>query len=172
MLAYVHRQPSTGEAILRGTESPSNCRCSFVVWQSNCHSKLGYVLRYAPLHPHWSHVERGHVTKSGGWDCQLLWKDVFLIKCTTCAKVSQDQKEPLMSSSFPSLLGNGLVLVSSTFRGKPNFLSSTSIFVGWLEVKRLRYHVSENDISIPKELFATHGIADIVVSLFFLSSIP
>ena len=87
----------------------------------------------------------------------------MISKCNTCAKVRQDQKEPLLSSSFPSRPWERLGMDLFDFQGKI-YLLVVDYYSRWLEIKRLHSQTSDYVMNILKELFATHGIPEIVIS--------
>ncbi len=84
-------------------------------------------------------------------------------KCNTCARVKQDQKEPLMSSSFPSRSWERIGMDLFDSQGK-TYLTVVDYYSRWIEIKRLQNQTSDHVINILKELFATYGIPDIVIS--------
>ena len=59
----------------------------------------------------------------------------MISKCNTCAKVRQDQKEPLTSSSFPSRPWERLGMDLFDFQGKI-YLLVVDYYSRWLEIKR------------------------------------
>ncbi len=117
-------------------------------------------------------IHTGHlgITKSRARARNSVWWpglsttiNEMVSKCNTCAKVKQDQKVPLMSSSFPSRPWERIGMDLFDSQGK-TYLIVVDYYSRWIEIKRLQNHTSDHVINILKELFATHGIPDIVIS--------
>ena len=87
----------------------------------------------------------------------------MISRCTTCAIHSQETKEPLMTSSFPTRPWERLGMDLFEYQGKM-FLIVVDYYSRWIEVKQLHGHNSEAVIKSLKEIFAVHGIPDLVIS--------
>eukprot|EP00057_Strongylocentrotus_purpuratus_P018713 XP_011673187.1 PREDICTED: uncharacterized protein K02A2.6-like [Strongylocentrotus purpuratus] len=75
----------------------------------------------------------------------------------------QEVREPLMSSSFPSRPWERLGMDLFELKGK-SFLIVVDYYSRWIEVKQLQGQSTMAVISSLKEIFAVHGIPDLVVS--------
>ena len=84
-------------------------------------------------------------------------------RCTTCAKERPQTKEPLMPSSFPSRLWERLGMDLFEHEGR-TYLIAVDYYSRWIEIKRLGKQTAESVITACKELFATHGIPDVIMS--------
>ncbi|XP_041453203.1 uncharacterized protein K02A2.6-like [Lytechinus variegatus] len=68
-----------------------------------------------------------------------------------------------MTSSFPDRPWERLGMDLFEYQGKV-FLIVVDYYSRWIEVKRLHGHTSEAVIKSLKEIFAVHGIPDLVIS--------
>ena len=111
-------------------------------------------------------IHTGHlgITKCRARACESVWWpgsstaiQEMVSKCNTCAKVRQEQKEPLISSPFPSRPWERIGMDLFDFQGK-KYLLVVDYYSRWLEIKRLHSPTSGNVINILKELFSTHGM--------------
>ena len=87
----------------------------------------------------------------------------MVTNCSTCAKDRPEPREPLMSSSFPSLPWERLAADLFELAGKV-YLIVVDYYSRWFEIRRLNDQSSSRVISVLKELFSTHGIPDIIAS--------
>ena len=87
----------------------------------------------------------------------------MVMRCDICAKVRPEVKEKLMASSFPSRPWERLGMDLCDHRGVV-YLVIVDYFSRWLEFRKLQNQTSEHTIAVLKEVFATHGIPDIVMS--------
>ena len=87
----------------------------------------------------------------------------MISRCITCAIHRQETKEPLMSSSFPTRPWERVGMDLFEHKGKL-FLIVVDYYSRWIEVKLLRGQSSEAVIQSLKEIFAVHGIPDLVIS--------
>ncbi|XP_030828454.1 uncharacterized protein K02A2.6-like [Strongylocentrotus purpuratus] len=87
----------------------------------------------------------------------------MISSCLTCAIHRQEVREPLMSSSFPSRPWERLGMDLFELKGK-SFLIVVDYYSRWIEVKQLQGQSTMAVISSLKEIFAVHGIPDLVVS--------
>ena len=81
----------------------------------------------------------------------------------TCAKELPEPKEPLMPSSFPSRPWERVNMDLFEFGGR-TYLIIVDYYSRWVEIKLLPTQTAKSVITAAKELFATHGIPDIVIS--------
>ena len=85
--------------------------------------------------------------------------------CFTCAKELPEPKEPLMPSFFPSRPWER-ISVDLFEHGRRTYLITVSYYSRWVEIKLLTTQTAKSVITAAKELFSTHGIPDIVMTLF------
>ena len=83
--------------------------------------------------------------------------------CFTCAKELPEPKEPLMPSSFPSLPWERISMDLFEY-GRRTYLITVDYHSRWVEIKLLPTQTAKCVIAAAKELFATHGIPDTVIS--------
>ena len=83
--------------------------------------------------------------------------------CFTCSKELPEPKEPLMPSSFPSRPWERISMDLFEYGGR-TYLITVDYYSRWVEIKRLTTQTAKSVIAASKELFATHGIPDIVIS--------
>ncbi|XP_054765371.2 uncharacterized protein K02A2.6-like [Lytechinus pictus] len=118
-------------------------------------------------------LHQGHlgITKCRGRARESVWwpglvstsLEEMISNCTTCAIHRPQVNEPLMTSSFPSRPWERLGMDLFEHKGK-TFLIVVDYYSRWIEIKELQGHTSAAVISSRKEIFATHGIPDLVVS--------
>ena len=87
----------------------------------------------------------------------------LVAQCVTCAKDQPTPKEPLMSASFPSRPWERIATDLFELKGKV-FLIVSDYYSRWFEIKELRNESSSAVIQALKELFAIHGIPDLIMS--------
>ena len=83
--------------------------------------------------------------------------------CFTCAKELPEPKEPLMPSSFPSRPWERIGMDLFEYGGR-TYLIAVDYHSRWVEIKLLPTQTAKCVIAAAKELFATHGIPDTVIS--------
>ena len=83
--------------------------------------------------------------------------------CDICAQARPEVKDKLMASSFPSRPWERLGMDLCDHRGVV-YLVIVDYFSRWLEFRKLQNQTSEHTIAVLKEVFATHGLPDIVMS--------
>ena len=87
----------------------------------------------------------------------------LVTKCHQCAINRPEHKEPLLPSSFPERpwerIGTDLFQFKNAM-----YLIVTDYYSRWIEIKKLKDQTSLAVIAVLKELFAQHGIPDLVVS--------
>ena len=83
--------------------------------------------------------------------------------CHTCAKVRPEPKETLMSASFPSRPWERVGMDLFEINGKL-YLVIIDYYSRWVEFRKLTSLTSEHTIEVMKEVFATHGILDVIMS--------
>ena len=82
--------------------------------------------------------------------------------CHTCAKVRPEPKETLMSASFPSRPWERVGM--DLFKLGKLYLVIVDYYSRWVEFRKLTSLTSEHTIEVMKEVFATHGIPDVIMS--------
>ena len=82
--------------------------------------------------------------------------------CFTCAKELPEPKEPLMPSSFPSRPWERVSMDLFEHGGQTRLIT-VDYYSRWIEIKRLKTQTAECVITVSKELYAAHGIPDIVI---------
>ena len=85
--------------------------------------------------------------------------------CFTCAKELPEPKEPLMPSSFPSRPWERISMDLFEYGGRTYFIT-VDYYSRWVEIKLLTTQTAKSVITAAKQLFSTHGIPDIVMTLF------
>jgi len=117
-------------------------------------------------------IHQGHlgITKCQGRARMSVWWPGMssaitdlVTRCFTCAKLRPEPKEPLMPSSFPSRPWERLAIDLYDLNGKSHMIV-VDYYSRWAEIKRLPSDSSETVVKLLKEIFATHGIPDLVVS--------
>ena len=83
--------------------------------------------------------------------------------CFTCAKELPENKGPLMPSSFPSRPWERISMDLFEYGGR-TYLITVDYHSRWVEIKLLPTQTAKSVIAAAKELFATHGIPDTVIS--------
>ena len=84
-------------------------------------------------------------------------------QCVTCAKGRPTPKDPLMPDSFPSRPWERIATDLFELNGKV-YLIVTDYYSRWFEIKELRNETFQVVIQALKELFAIHGIPDLIIS--------
>ena len=84
-------------------------------------------------------------------------------KCVTCAINRPIQKEPLMPSALPDRPWQRLGSDLFHYHGKTHIIV-VDYYFRWIEVKRLKDKTSQSVIDALKDLFAQHGIPEILIS--------
>lgn len=87
----------------------------------------------------------------------------LVAQCVTCAKDQPTPKEPLMSASFPSRPWERIATDLFDLNRKV-YLIVVDYYSRWFEIKELRNETSQVVIQTLKELFAIHGIPDLIIS--------
>ena len=87
----------------------------------------------------------------------------MVMRCDICAQVRPEIKDKLMASSFPSRPWERLGMDLCGHRGVV-YLVIVDYFSRWLEFRKLQNQTFEHTIAVLEEVFATHGIPDIVMS--------
>nr|XP_054749950.1 uncharacterized protein K02A2.6-like [Lytechinus pictus] len=106
---------------------------------------------------------RGRARESVWWPGLSTSLEEMISNCTTCAIHRQQVHEPLMTSSFPSRPWERLGMDLFEHKGK-TFLIVVDYYSRWIEIKQLQGQTTAAVISSLKEIFATHGIPDLVVT--------
>ena len=83
--------------------------------------------------------------------------------CHTCAKVRPEPKETLMSASFPSRPWERVGVDLFELHGKV-YIVIVDYYSRWVEHRKLTSLTSEHTIEVLKEVFATHGIPDLILT--------
>ena len=86
-----------------------------------------------------------------------------MAQCVTCAKDRPTPKEPLMSATSPSRPWERIATDLFELNGKV-YLIVTDYYSRWFETNELRNETSQVVIQALKELFAIHGIPDLIMS--------
>tara|TARA_B110000881_G_scaffold207396_1_gene211562 strand:- start:705 stop:4865 length:4161 start_codon:yes stop_codon:yes gene_type:complete len=87
----------------------------------------------------------------------------MVTKCVTCAINRPESKEPLMPSSLPDRPWQRIGSDLFHFQGQTHLIV-VDYYSRWLEIKKLKDETSESVIIALKELFAQHGIPELVIS--------
>ena len=106
---------------------------------------------------------RARARESVWWPGLSKSLEEMISSCSTCAIHRPEVHEPLMSSSFPSRPWERLGMDLFEHKGK-SFLIVVDYYSRWIEVKQLQGQSTTAVISSLKEIFAVHGIPDLVVS--------
>ena len=106
---------------------------------------------------------RSRARTSVWWPVLSRQIEDLVAQCVTCAKDQPTHKEPLMSASFPSRLWERIATDLFELKGKV-YLIVVDYYSRWFEIKELRNESSSAVIQTPKELFAIHGIPDLIMS--------
>ena len=83
--------------------------------------------------------------------------------CHTCAKVRSEPKETLMSASFPSCPWERVGVDLFELHGKV-YIVIVDYYSRWVEYRKLTSLTSEHTIEVLKEVFATRGIPDLILT--------
>ena len=94
-----------------------------------------------------------------------LSKEIYKMvsTCHTCAKVRPEPKETLVSASVPSRPRERVGMDLFEFNGRL-YLVIVDYYSRWIEFRKLTSLTSEHTIVVMKEVFATHGIPDVIMS--------
>ena len=94
-----------------------------------------------------------------------LSKEIYemVSTCHTCAKFRPEHKETLMSASFPSRPWERVGMDLFELNGKL-YLVIVDYYSRWVEFRKLTSLTSEHTFEVMKEVFATHGIPDVIMS--------
>jgi transposase InsO family protein len=84
-------------------------------------------------------------------------------KCVTCAKLRPEPKEPLMPSELPSRPWERVASDLFELEGK-SYLLIVDYYSRWIEFRHVTKTLASSIITAMKEIFATHGIPDVVIS--------
>ena len=106
---------------------------------------------------------RSRARTSVWWPGLSKQMEDLVAQCVTCAKDQPTPKEPLMSASFPSRPWERIATDLFELKGKV-YLIVVDYYSRWFEIKELRNESSSAVIRALKELFAIHGIPDLVMS--------
>ena len=105
---------------------------------------------------------RARARTSVWWPGLPTMIEQMVSKCVTCAKDRPVPTEPLMASSFPSRPWERLAMDLFELHGKV-YLILIDYYSRWIESKRLDNLSSESVVYVLKEIFASHGIPDIII---------
>ena len=86
----------------------------------------------------------------------------MVLRCNTCAKHRPQQREPLLTASFPSRPWEKVGADLFELYGK-RLIAIVDDYSRWLEIKKVPNEISENIVQILKEVFSTHGIPDMLI---------
>ena len=106
---------------------------------------------------------RARARTSVWWPGLSTMIEQMVSKCVTCANDRPVPTEPLMASSFPSRPRERLAMDLFELHGKV-YLIVIDYYSRWIESKRLDNLSSESVVYVSKEIFASHGIPDIIIS--------
>ena len=87
----------------------------------------------------------------------------LITRCHTCAKEQPTPREPLMSSSFPARPWERVATDLYDFQGR-KYIIVVDYYSRWFDIKELSDETSHSVIKALKEVFATHGIPDVIMS--------
>ena len=87
----------------------------------------------------------------------------LISRCHTCAKEQPTPREPLMPSSFPARLWERVATDLYDFQGR-KYIIVVDYYSRWFDIKELPDETSHSVIKALKEVFATHGIPDVIMS--------
>ena len=87
----------------------------------------------------------------------------LITRCHTCAKEQPTPREPLMSSSFPARPWERVATDLYDFQGR-KYIIVVDYYSRWFDIKELSDESSHSVIKALKEVFATHGIPDVIMS--------
>ena len=127
-----------------------------------------YMPQQPLLRPYWEHhlgIDkcRARARMSVWWPGLSVAIEDIIKPCFTCAKELPEPKEPLIPSSFPSRPWER-VSMDLFEHGGQTHLITVDYYSRWIESKRLKTQTAECVITASKELYAAHGIPDIVIS--------
>ena len=87
----------------------------------------------------------------------------LITRCHTCAKEQPTPREPLMPSSFPARPWERVATDLYDFQGR-KYIIVVDYYSRWFDIKELSDESSHSVIKALKEVFATHGIPDVIMS--------
>jgi transposase InsO family protein len=120
-------------------------------------------------------LDRIHAAHQGVGKCRerakrLMWWPMMSLQikemveaCLRCRKASNTPVEPLMPSTLPDRPWERVAADLFEFE-KQHYILLVDYYSRWIEVKELRSLSSQEAIKKVKEIFSTHGVADILVS--------
>jgi hypothetical protein len=106
---------------------------------------------------------RSRARTSVWWPGMSKTIEEMVNKCVTCAINRPETKEPLMPSSLPDRPWQRLGSDLFQYQGH-TYVNVVDYYSRWVEIKKLKDQTSESVIIALKELFAQHGIPEIVMS--------
>ena len=107
---------------------------------------------------------RARARESVWWPLLSTTIGEMVTKCSICAKLRPERKEPLMPSEMPSRPWErvGMDLFE---HGKSTFFLMVDYYSRWIEVRLLqKTQPAEEVIRAMQSIFAIHGIPDVVIS--------
>ena len=87
----------------------------------------------------------------------------LITRCHTCAKEQPTPRELLMPSSFPARPCERVATDLYDFQGR-KYIIVVDYYSRWFDIKELSDESSHSVIKALKEVFATHGIPDVIMS--------
>ena len=87
----------------------------------------------------------------------------LITRCHTCAKEQPTPRELLMPSSFPARPWERVATDLYDFQGR-KYIIVVDYYSRWFDIKELSDETSHLVIKALKEVFATHGIPDVIMS--------
>ena len=87
----------------------------------------------------------------------------LITRCHKCAKEQPTPREPLMPSSFPARPWERIATDLYDFQGRKHIIV-VDYYSRWFDIKELPDETSHSVIKALKEVFATHGIPDVIMS--------
>ena len=107
---------------------------------------------------------RARARRSVWWPGLSAAVEELVKNCNICAKVRPTPVEPLLPSSFPTRAWERIGMDLFDFKGK-NHLLVVDYYSRWPEVRKLTLNQTAETIILHlKEIFSTHGTAEIVIS--------
>ena len=86
----------------------------------------------------------------------------LITRCHTCAKEQPTPRELLMPSSFPARPWERVATDLYDFQGR-KYIIVVDYYSRWFDIKELSDETSHSVIKALKEVFATHGIPDVIM---------
>ena len=87
----------------------------------------------------------------------------LITRCHTCAKEQPTPREPLLPSSFPGRPWERVATELYDFQGR-KYIIVVDYYSRWFDIKELSDETSHSVIKALWEVFATHGIPDVIMS--------